>query len=251
MFSPRSGENAEGRTLPAMTPTIAVMQPYLFPYLGYFHLMHAVGKFIVFDDVQFVRGGWVNRNRILLNGRSFRFTVPVHNASRNRRINEVKRGDDPRWRAKFLLTLEHAYRGAPHFEATRHLVQSILEEPEEHLATWITGSLRTLARSLSLPTEIALSSSCDPDTSLSRQDRILDICRKEGASTYVNLAGGTALYDKQAFARENVDLLFVRSHLMPYEQYAGSFVPALSIIDALMFNPVDLLVRDHFVYDLD
>jgi hypothetical protein len=226
------------------------MQPYLFPYLGYFHLMHAVDRFIVFDDVDYIRSGWINRNRILLDGKPFRFTLPVHNARRNRRINQIQRADDARWRTKFLLTLEHAYRGAPCFEETRQLIRSILEDSEENLATWITGSLRTLARHLSIAVEIASSSSRSPNSALARQNRILDICRQEGAKTYVNLSGGRALYQREAFAHEGIDLKFVQSQLVPYAQPGGAFVPGLSIIDALMYQTVDHLIREQFVYEL-
>ena len=229
---------------------LAIMQPYLFPYIGYFHLMHAAERFVVFDDAAYIRRGWINRNRILLNGAAHRFTVPVRGASRNSRINELERGDDDRWRSRFLETLEHAYHRAPHFEATRALVKSIFDEPELNLAKWITLSLRRLAERLGIRTTILVNSTATPGLRLAGEARIIEICRRHGATRYVNAIGGQLLYSRDAFAESHVRLEFVRSEIMPYRQFGAAFVPGLSIIDVLMFNDPERTGRDLFTYDL-
>ena len=215
---------------------LAVMQPYFFPYLGYFQLFHAVDLFVIYDDVNFIKGGWINRNFILMNGRSQRITVPLAEASSFKTIAATKLSADRFWREKVLKTLRQAYSRAPHFDQVYALAERVILAPCSSLAELASGSIRAVADYLHLTTEIRPSASPYANESLKGQARILDICRREGADAYYNLPGGEALYDRAAFSAAGVKLHFIHPGETNYRQLGYTFVPRLSILDVLMFN---------------
>ncbi len=229
---------------------LAVMQPYLFPYIGYFHLMHAVDRFIVLDDVAYIKRGWINRNRILIDGQPARFTLPVRDASQNRPIRAHERADDERWRARFLRTLESSYHRAPHFVPAFELVTTVLDDPERHLSPWLATSLQRICSYLSLPVKIVPTSSVYGNAGLGKQDRMIDFCRREDATQLVNASGGMPLYAVEDFGAAAIDLRFVRPLFTPYPNARGTFVPALSILDVLMHNHPDEVRERLLTYDL-
>lgn len=229
---------------------LAVMQPYLFPYIGYFHLMHAVDRFVVLDDVGYIKGGWINRNVILVDGTPTRFTLPVHNVSQNRLILEHERADDERWCSRWLRTLERSYGKAPCFVPTFDLVISVLADPERRLSPWITMTLQRICTHLSLPVTIIPTSSIYANAEIRGQERMIDICWREHATQYVNAGGGTSLYSPSRFDAASINLRFVRSRFTPYSQAATSFVPGLSILDVLMHNHPEEIRERLFTYDL-
>lgn len=215
---------------------LAIMQPYFLPYLGYFQLMAAVDKFVVYDDVQFIKGGWINRNRILLDGRAHFITVPLLGASPNRRINEIELAPRSRWREKILKTTGLAYRSAPQYEKVLPLLRAIIEFPAERLADYLFLSLVRLKDYLNLATELIASSNRYGNEVLKGRERVLDICRQEKAGLYINAPGGRELYDASAFSERGVDLRFLESTPIEYRQGTSEFCPSLSIVDVLMFN---------------
>lgn len=214
---------------------IAVMQPYLFPYIGYFQLLNAVDKFVVFDDVNFIKKGWINRNNILVNRQKYLFTVPLKDASQNRLINEVEIADGD-WQEKFLKTVAQSYKKAEFFDETFALIEKIVRSGESLIAKMILQSLRLLKDALKINAEIVPSSEIYNNRELKAQDRILDICKQEKATEYVNPAGGTELYDRRIFFENGVKLFFLKTQPFSYRQFSDDFVPHLSIIDVLMFN---------------
>ena len=211
------------------------MQPYLFPYIGYFQLLNAVDKFVVFDDVNFIKKGWINRNNILVNRQKYLFTVPLKDASQNRLINEVEIADGD-WQEKFLKTLTQSYKKAEFFDETFALIEKIVRSGESLIAKLILRSLLILKDALKLNAEIVPSSAIYNNRELKAQDRILDICKQEKATEYVNPAGGTELYDRRIFSENGVKLFFLKTQPFSYRQFGDEFVPHLSIIDVLMFN---------------
>lgn len=217
---------------------VAVMQPYLFPYLGYFQLLNAVDRFVVYDDVNFIRQGWINRNNILVNGAAHRFTLPLSGLSSFTAINEVH--IDQRlfgiWRSKFMKTLAQAYSKAPHYKQIIILVDQVLDPAATHIGQLARASIEVVAGYLDIATTIIPSSSCYNNKSLKGQERILDICRLEGARYYINAQGGSDLYDRTVFSSRGFKLSFLQPGLSAYPQGGGPFVPGLSIIDVLMFN---------------
>ena len=212
------------------------MQPYFFPYIGYFQLLNAVDKFILFDDVSFINRGWINRNRILLNKEPFLFSVPLDNASQNRTIKEIKVSNDRRWRNKFLKTLEQSYNTAPYFERTYALIKDILNSSDNYLKDWILKSFSLIKQELNLPVRLVESSEIYNNAELKGAERILDIAKTERAGIYVNPIGGRELYSQDEFVKNGITLLFLRTKDFSYNQFGNTFVPNLSFIDVLMFN---------------
>lgn len=225
---------------------IAVMQPYLFPYLGYFQLAGSVDHFVFLDDVAYIKKGFINRNRILLSGQPFTFSIAVEQVSQNRRI------DEHRFTGAFdtfLQQLRHAYHRAPFFREVFALVEAICRAPELNVAGKNAASIRAVFDYLKLPFSSQFASSL-PRTATRGEQRILDLCRLFGADTYHNAAGGQMLYDDRHFAEQGVRLRFLRNRFAAYEQCAKTFVPGLSIIDVLMYcerERVCEMLRD---YDL-
>ncbi len=220
--------------------TLAIMQPYFLPYIGYMQLMSAVDTFVLYDDVAFINRGWINRNRLLVNGQEHLFTVPLKDASQNKRINEVMLASDPKWRSKLLKTIEQGYRKAPYYQTVMPLTEKIINFTTDSIADLVYFSLVELNQYLGLSTRLVQSSSVYNNVDLRAQERILDICRQEKASHYINPIGGTDLYDKPTFAQAGMELSFIKALKTDYTQVnnRNEFVPWLSIIDVLMMNDV-------------
>lgn len=214
--------------------SIAIMQPYFFPYIGYWQLIRAADRFIILDDVNLIRRGWVNRNRLLINGKAAYITAPLAKASQNRLICETTLDDSTPWREKFMRTVMTSYARAPFFKEIFPLLQTLLCYPSANLAAFLTYQIRELSRAMGLETEIVGSSREYANRHLSGQDRILDICREEGANIYLNAPGGRDLYEAAAFRGAGLDLRFVSMRPLPYAQKGTDFVAGLSIIDVLM-----------------
>jgi hypothetical protein len=213
---------------------IGIMQPYLFPYLGYFQLIGAVDRFVIYDDVNFIKGGWINRNFILGRQGPQRFTLQLSGASPNKLINEVEIGGNA---YKLVMTISQAYRKAPQFDEVFPMVEECLLLGEKNLARFLEHALRNVCSYLGLQTEILVSSQLPKNTALRGPDKVIAICRLLGGSTYINAIGGQMLYDKRRFRDEGLELHFLQMGKIRYPQYRGEFVPNLSIVDLMMFNP--------------
>ena len=218
--------------------TLAIMQPYFLPYIGYMQLMSAVDTFVLYDDVTFINRGWINRNKLLINGQEYLFTVPLKDASQNKRINEVHLADDPKWRGKLLKTIEQGYRKTPYYGTVMPLTEKIINFTTDSIADLVYMSLVELNQYLGLSTRLVASSAIYDNVDLKAQERILDICRQENATRYINPIGGTELYDKPSFAQAGIQLNFIKANRVEYPQLKNEFVPWLSIIDVLMFNDI-------------
>jgi hypothetical protein len=221
--------------------TIAIMQPYFLPYIGYFQLMATVDKFVIFDDVNFIPRGWINRNRLLLNGTAHTFTVPLRGASPNKLIYEIELDDEQGWRKKLLRTIQQAYGRAPYYPQVSALLENLINYPSIRLDDFLLNSLHEIVRYLSLEVEIVSTSRSYKNAHLKGQDRILDICRQERANKYINPIGGISLYDHASFSKRELSLYFLRSRPISYPQGKKEHVAWLSIMDVLMFNePADI-----------
>lgn len=218
---------------------VAVMQPYFLPYLGYFQLLHACDRFVVLDDVTFIKQGWINRNRILLHGREHLITMPLSGASSNRLISQVRMHPDGMWRDKLRKQLRAGYGRAPCFETVYPLIDRILNSQETSLSRFLTWQLQEIAAFIGLTPDFVTSSDIQKPVGIKGEARILFLCRHLGATHYINLPGGRHLYDRQRFAEAGIQLQFVDPHLTAYPQPAPTFVPGLSILDVLMHNTVD------------
>ena len=220
---------------------IAIMQPYFLPYIGYFQLMASVDKFIIFDDVSYINKGWVNRNRLLLNGKSFIFTVPLKGSSQNRLISELELVDGAHWRKKMIKTIFQAYVKAPNFNVIYESIAGIINYPTSRLDHFLLNSLVTLRDMIGLDVNIIPSSRIYNNADFTAQDRIIDICKKESATQYLNMIGGMNLYDQSEFAKQGISLRFVEPSFEQYLQYGTHHIAGLSILDVLMFNPIEVI----------
>jgi hypothetical protein len=226
---------------------LAVMQPYLFPYLGYFQLIRAVDTFVVYDDVNYIKGGWINRNFILAEGHKQLITLPLQGASPNLLINQIMVGDR---QDKLIETIRHRYSKAPQFSAVYPLVEDILNQQDKNLARYLDYQLRQLCDYLGLHPKWHASSALKKDNGLRGQDKVLAICEELGATHYINVPGGKSLYDREAFASRGVQLSFIQPKAVSYRQFGNEFVPNLSIIDVMMFNDKEQCARLLEEYEL-
>lgn len=212
----------------------AIMQPYFFPYLGYFQLMNAVDVFVVYDDVHFMKKSFINRNSILVNGEAHRITLSVNKQSQNRLICEHTQSGD---KSKLIELLKHTYRKAPYYKEVAPVLFDLITCSTPNLARYLGKQLAAMCDYLDLKCKFVYSSSIDKPN-LRGQDKIINICTQLNASRYINPAGGKELYDDNKFSRNNIDLLFVKPKISEYQQFHNSFVSHLSIIDVMMFNSV-------------
>lgn len=232
---------------------IAIMQPYFLPYLGYFQLISAVDRFVIYDTIQFTKKGWINRNQLLRDGAAVMFTLPVRKGSDYLNVVDRHLADDfdPR---TLLNQIAGAYRKAPQFAGTMPLIEAILQYRSSNLFDFLLHSLRQCCDHLNIATPLLLSSKVeDGPPRLQGQSRVIDICRRLDGTVYINPPGGRALYAADEFAAQGLGLQFIRPRLRSYPQFGADFVPSLSILDVMMFNAPDqinsTLLRDFDLAD--
>lgn len=217
---------------------LAIMQPYFFPYIGYYQLLAAVDRFIVYDNIKYTKKGWINRNRMLQNGTDALFTLPLKSDSDTKDVRERELAADFR-RDSLLNQIRNAYRRAPYFSQTYPLVEQIVRHEETNLFRYVANSLAATCEHLGIATELSISSGIAIDHGLKKQDKVLALCEAVGARTYVNASGGKDLYSREAFRERGVELEFIQSRPFEYPQFGGVFVPWLWIIDVMMFNSME------------
>jgi hypothetical protein len=218
---------------------IAIMQPYLFPYIGYFQLIRHADLFVVYDDVQYIKGGWINRNRILYRGKDRLFTFGVEKGSTYANINQ-------RWfsnkliedKHKLKVFLKESYENAPHYKEISSLVDDLLNFPNDNIARNIVYVLERLCSYLRITTPFILSSSLTKDSNLKKEAKVIRIVKLLGGSQYINPIGGISLYSKEQFQAEGIELFFLKTGPIRYTQFEKQFIPNLSILDVLMFNSI-------------
>ena len=225
---------------------LAIMQPYLFPYIGYFQLIQAVDDFVLYDDVNFRKQSWLNRNRILLNGKEHLFTIPCKGISSYKRINEVQLDNDKKPLVKFQKLIEQAYRKAPNYISTKELIDKVVDKNPTNISELGKTSIMEVCKYLDIKTNILSSSEHFSDSAeIHKEHRILDICKKMGATQYINAQGGQELYSKNEFLKHQIDLNFLipNSNMMYNQINSEDFIPWLSIIDVLMHNEKDKIIE--------
>lgn len=210
---------------------IAIMQPYLFPYLGYYQLGYHVEKFVFLDDVNFIKKGFIHRNIIRLNGQSHRFTLPIMHPSQNRHINEHLFLDDVKNIINLITTV---YRKAPYYSRAMPLIADIFEQTDRNVAKLAAKSVSSVFEYLGLERCFLFSSEIPKNNSLKAQDRIINICKILGARRYTNVIGGLKLYSREAFEAASIKLEFIQIGNLTYKAPNYPYISGLSIIDALM-----------------
>ena len=212
---------------------LGIMQPYFFPYLGYWQLLANVDKYVVYDDVTYIKGGWINRNNFLINGQKNLLTMQLEKASSYTLIKDIAIKDDF---VKFLKTIEMGYKKAPFFEDIFRLLKDICQCPDKKLGQFLFNSHIKICEYLGIDTELILSSSFEKHAELKGKDKVISICKQLGADEYINAIGGQELYDKKELAENGIRLNFLQANLREYSQLKNEFVAGLSIIDIMMFN---------------
>ncbi|WP_417237267.1 WbqC family protein [Bizionia paragorgiae] len=219
---------------------IGIMQPYIFPYIGYFQLINAVDTFVFYDDVNYIKGGWINRNNILVGDKANMFTISLNNPSSFNTISETKLDLNKFeiFKLKFLRTIEQSYKKAPLYKKIYPMLEDFFLVKENILISEMAiNSVVMVSNYLGLQTDFKISSINHADSKgVDKADRLITISKKEMAKEYINPIGGQDLYNKEHFKNNNIKLHFIQSEEIVYKQFKGDFVPWLSIIDVLMFN---------------
>lgn len=221
---------------------LAIMQPYFVPYIGYFQLMNIVDLFIIYDNIKYTKKGWINRNRMLQNGKDALFSLPLKNDSDFLNIceREISLNFE---RKKLLNKIKGSYSKAPFFKQTFNLFEEILNYNDINLFNFLYNSILIINNYLEINVKIKVSSTIDAEYSLKNQERVIFLCKAVNADMYINAIGGTFLYSEEAFEKNRIQLRFIKSKLFEYQQFNHMFCPQLSIIDVMMFNSVDKIKK--------
>ncbi len=213
------------------------MQPYFFPYIGYWQLINAVDTFVVYDNIQFSKSGWFHRNNFLMNGKKTLFTVPLKKDSDDLYVIDRYLSDNSEKQInKILAQIKYSYRKAPYYTDVFPLIKAVFLNQEKNLFYYIYNSIEMVCNYLEIDTQIVKSSTIDIDHTLKSQDKVMAINKKLNSTKYINPIGGTALYDIECFNKEAIELQFLESEIFTYKQFSDEFIPYLSIIDVIMFN---------------
>ena len=225
---------------------LAIMQPYLFPYLGYFSLINQAEKFIIFDTPQFMRKGWIERNRIIKEGGgSVYIKVPLTKAPLGTSILEMEINNSSEWRNKIFAQLDIYKKKAPYFKQVITLVTESFSGDFVSISKLNENILRYVCEYLEIKTEIVVFSELNVDVEQPQaaDEWALNICSAVGAKEYLNAVGGKDFFDAKKYSRNNVELFFIDQPLCEYKQFGGEFEAGLSILDVMMFNsPKDIMV---------
>lgn len=209
------------------------MQPYFLPYIGYFQLIKSVNQFIIYDDVNYIKQGWINRNKILVNGKIFIFNLNISDASSYKHINHLQIGNNKK---KLHKTISEGYVKAPFYNEIIGLVEKVFSFETNSLSALIINSIQLICEFLEINTKLLISSELAKDNNLKGETKVISICKILGARVYINSIGGLELYSKDHFKAEDIELFFLKPGKIEYRQFNNLYVPNLSIIDVLMFN---------------
>lgn len=219
---------------------LAIMQPYFFPYIAYFQLINAVDEFVIYDNIEFSKKGWINRNRILVNGKDSYITLPLKKDSdyldvRDRYLAEIWSFE----KNKMLNRIIESYRKSPNFDFVYPIIENCIMFEEYNLFKFVLNSLNLIREYLEIRTSFLIASTISIDHELKAEEKVIEICKARKANMYLNPIGGIQLYRKDDFKDEGIDLHFLKTNDIRYKQFNNDFVPSLSIIDVMMFNSKD------------
>lgn len=227
------------------------MQPYFMPYIGYWQLINAVDIFVILDDVNYIKRGYINSNSILINGKAHKFSISINKQSQNIKINETKLYFPDEEREKLVKMINMAYKKAPFYNDVFPVIRDCVLFEEEDLTFFIKNSIEQISKYLDIKTRIILSSDINKNSRLVGQDRIIDINKCLNSDIYINPIGGKSLYVESVFKNDGLELFFLKTKPFLYHQFNNEFVPNLSIIDILMFNSREQIKKILSNYDLE
>jgi hypothetical protein len=235
---------------------LAVMQPYFFPYIGYFQCIHAADKYILYENLDYITEGWMHRNRILVkNSKPVYINARINGKSSSKKISEIALDQSPQWKKKLLHSVMLNYRGSHYFEEVYPLVETLVNGNQQFLFEYNAAIIKGISRFLDIETEIISDNSgyLALEERLEKMDekdyalfpqlttrpvkkvaRVLEMCAAEKATVFLNAIGGRELYLKDEFKNYGIDLFFIKTGAITYPQFSREFYPHLSVIDALM-----------------
>ncbi|WEK69119.1 MAG: WbqC family protein [Candidatus Chryseobacterium colombiense] len=230
----------------------AIMQPYIFPYIGYFQLINSVDNFIFYDDVHYIKKGWINRNQILVNNKAQYFTIPVIKASQNKLINEINIDKSSKDYDNILITIKNNYKKAPFYDSVIPIIEDLLQNRNiVTISDLAIQSILKVLEYLEINKKIFISSQDFSESKgIDKADRLIRITKESDAQDYINAIGGTEIYNKDYFNEHKINLLFLKPNNIPYKQFNNKYLPWLSIIDILMFNPPKDILKMLDQYEL-
>lgn len=235
--------------------TIGIMQPYFFPYIGYFQHIYACDVYVFLDDVDFANREYVRRNSLLISGCRRPFGIEIADRHQDTEIRDLKLNPNPRWRHKLLKTVDLNYKKAPFFDTIRErILRPVIESDTKSAAEFNKLSIALPCEYLGIKTKLIWSSGKYEKKSLKGPSRIRAICKSENADIYINTPGGMALYDQDEYAADGLELRFLQPDInaMRYAQGKAEWVPHLSIIDVLMWNDLitvrEFLLKYEFIH---
>ena len=217
---------------------LGIMQPYFFPYIGYFKLINQCEKFVIYDNLQYTKKGWINRNNFLVNHQAKLFSLPIAKASDYLDIKDRKIADSFS-SENFLNQIKGAYVKAPHFDIVYDLIKTCVEFENRNLFNFIYHSIEQVCKFLEIKTDLLISSDVEINHSLKSHQKVIAICKSLGYKEYLNPIGGQELYSKEKFAKEGINIDFLENIEKPYQQLGKDFIGSLSIIDFMMFNSLE------------
>jgi hypothetical protein len=220
-----------------MAHKVAVMPPYFFPYIGYFQLLNAVDTYVIYDDIEFTKGKYFNRNTLLFNGNREIFTVNLDKASDFALIGERHISEEYRKKtcAKILAKIQLNYRKAPYFNEVYPMIEVAFKFPGNRLFDFGVNSMRTMMDYLDISTKLIVSSTLPIASELKNKDKLFAILKQQACTDYWNPEGGVSLYNQKEFSERGMTLNFLMAHQTPYSQiHSAQFQPYLSVIDVMM-----------------
>lgn len=227
------------------------MQPYFIPYIGYFQLLNAVDQFVIYDNIQFTKKGWIHRNRLLINGKDEYVSLPLRKGSDYLSVDQRYLADIyPTEKQKLLRKIQASYQKAPYFNDVFPLISAILDFEDQNLFQFNYNSVKEISRYLGIDTPIVVSSTIDIDHDLKGKDKVIAICKALNTTKYINSIGGTGLYDKDEFLEQGIDLQFIKTQPIEYRQFKNEFIPFLSILDVMMFNDKETICKYLCQYEI-
>lgn len=224
------------------------MQPYFFPYIGYFQLIKSCDIFVVYDDVNYIKNGWINRNKIIINGVPHWITLQVKNVSVHKKIIETFFPEENN-KSKMLKSIELAYKRSKFFHEIMPIIEDIILNSDNNVGSYLTYSLKKICEYLDIRTKFINSSSMTIDNSLRNKERVIYIVKKLGGNHYINLPGGKSLYIDSFFEQNQIELSFIKAYNQG--QNHRNLIMNLSIIDDLMRTPRKKIIENISNYKLE
>lgn len=218
---------------------LVLMQPYFFPYIGYFTLIKHSDVFVVFDTAQYIRRGWVHRNRIIgSSGEPVYVNASILKAPQSTPIHQIELNSTSKWKQEFYKKMEVYKTVAPHYPEVYQLMEDCLNRPVSSLSDLNVYALKEISNYLGISQNITRLSELEVEFKDVQEpdDWGLEVSQYYGVDTYINAPGGQEFYNKEKYKKKGIEMFFYKTKLTPYDQKLSGFQPGLSIIDVMMFN---------------